>query len=92
KYRAIPESVPVETYDARVFLAGRETDPAKKVALLHPAVEGYLRFNAVTYPQVKLLAKEGASFIDIDVKEAQQVVARARAAAEELKAAAQSVG
>jgi tetratricopeptide (TPR) repeat protein len=92
KYRAIPESVPTETYDARVFLAGRESDPAKKVALLKPAVEGYLKFNAITYPRVKLLAKEGANFIDMDTAEAQQVVKRGRDAAEELKTASQSVG
>lgn len=92
QYRAIPESVPTETYDARVLLAANEPDAKKKVELLKPAVEGYLRFNAVTYPRVKLFAKEGGSFIDMDLNEANRIVTQARAAAEELKAAGQSVG
>lgn len=93
QFRAIPESVPTETYDARAFLASKETDPAKKIALLRPAVEGYLKFNAVTYPRVKLFAKEGGgSFIDTDLNEARRIITQGRAAANELKTAAQSVG
>jgi len=58
--RAIPESIPTETFKARSFLAGLETDPTKKVELLYPAIEGLARYMEITAPMVKRMTDAGA--------------------------------
>ncbi|MBX3114452.1 MAG: O-antigen ligase family protein [Fimbriimonadaceae bacterium] len=58
--RAIPEAIPTETFKARSFLAGLETDPAKKAELLFPAIEGLAQYMEITAPLVKRMTDAGA--------------------------------
>lgn len=58
--RAIPEIVPTETYEARVFLASRASLPAR-IALLRPAVDGYKRYMQTTVPYVLSVLKGDTS-------------------------------
>lgn len=60
--RSIPELVPVETFFAREYLAGFETEPAKKVELLQPALEGYDKYRTTTWPNVQRMAKSTPPF------------------------------
>ncbi|MBX3112692.1 MAG: O-antigen ligase family protein [Fimbriimonadaceae bacterium] len=62
--RAIPEIVPTETFEARVYLAGHTQDKAEKARLLGEATEGYKRFVATTVPGV--IATGNLGGIDID--------------------------
>lgn len=61
KLRALPQIVPTETFEARVFLADRERDPAAKAALLRPAMDGWLSFLRQTYPQIRAGAESGVA-------------------------------
>jgi tetratricopeptide (TPR) repeat protein len=57
--RAVPQIVPTETFEARVFLADLETDPNRQVALLRPAMDGWLAFLRSTYPQITAASAAG---------------------------------
>jgi len=59
RVRAIPEAIPTETFEARVFLASHETDPERKAILLVPAIEGFARYMEITAPQVKRMIDAG---------------------------------
>jgi tetratricopeptide (TPR) repeat protein len=48
KVRSIPEVVPLQTAQARVFLAGHTTDGTKKAELLQGAVDLYLKYAETT--------------------------------------------
>jgi tetratricopeptide (TPR) repeat protein len=61
--RAIPEVVPTETYEARIYLASLEKAPAKITDLLKPAVQGLIAYAATTVPMiVRFEAVGGAQF------------------------------
>lgn len=60
--RAIPEIVPTETYDARVFLAETAEDAADRVELYLAALQGYLSFTRVTFPSVIRMTDVDPSF------------------------------
>ncbi|MBS1715311.1 MAG: O-antigen ligase family protein [Armatimonadetes bacterium] len=87
--RAIPQLVPLETYDARVFLAKAESDPQIKAELLSEAVEGYATYFDRTVAFVKGLAlqakRSDVTFLGHDLAEAEGVAQRARKAAAEAK-------
>ncbi|MCW5937377.1 MAG: O-antigen ligase family protein [Fimbriimonadaceae bacterium] len=85
KTRAIPELVPLETYDARLFLAERESDPESKRRLLLDAAEGFARFAELTWPLVKrgTEAKVPGGFLGITEQIARDAVARGKDAAEQ---------
>jgi tetratricopeptide (TPR) repeat protein len=53
RVRAIPEIVPTETLAARLFLATREPDAARKIELLEPAVRGYVEYLDRTLPMIR---------------------------------------
>lgn len=58
KVRSLPELVPTETFEARIFLAERLTGQ-DRAAMLRPAVTGYRSFARQTVPQVLMFAKSG---------------------------------
>lgn len=60
--QSLPDLIPTETYRARFWLAGREEDADQKIALLQPAVNGYLNFLRRTVPLVKKFSEAGIDF------------------------------
>ncbi len=94
KVRAIPELVPLETDDARVFLAANTSSPSERAQLLRPAVEGYLRYFSATVPVIKRFASASPTggFLGHDMREVHDVANRARNAAQTLKAAYSQLG
>jgi putative inorganic carbon (HCO3(-)) transporter len=50
--RSLPELVPVETYEARAFLAARTADPTQRAALLEQALVGYQQYKTTTVPLI----------------------------------------
>jgi tetratricopeptide (TPR) repeat protein len=52
KVRSIPELVFTQTYEARILLA-RKMKGREKVAMLQPAIDGYLEYVARTVPSIK---------------------------------------
>lgn len=58
KIRSLPELVPTETFEARLFLAEKLLG-ADRASMLRPAAEGYASFAAQTVPQVAMFAKAG---------------------------------
>jgi hypothetical protein len=58
KIRALPQVIPTETYEARIFLAKSSPDRLK---LLREAVEGLLHFGKVTLPYHRQMQAGGAA-------------------------------
>ncbi|MDI9641663.1 O-antigen ligase family protein [Kamptonema cortianum] len=56
--RAIPEAVPTETYEARLFLA-KHAQKAEKIRLLEEAIEGFKRYAQQTKPMVERMTSGG---------------------------------
>jgi hypothetical protein len=56
KIRSIPEDIPTETYEARLYLAKTATN---KEAMLRPAVEGLLQFAKVSLPRTRAMNPDG---------------------------------
>lgn len=87
--RAIPELVPLETYDARLFLADASDDPAEKARLRSEAVQGYAVYFDRTVAFIKGLAAQAkradVTFLGHDLAEAKEVADRAKKAASEAK-------
>ena len=52
KIRAISEVVPLQTAEARTFLAGQERDPQKVAQLLQGAVDIYLQYAQISIPYI----------------------------------------
>ncbi|MBX3118821.1 MAG: O-antigen ligase family protein [Fimbriimonadaceae bacterium] len=50
--RAIPEDIPTETFEARLYLAKTESDPRKQIEYLSPAMEGFRRYIGNTLPNI----------------------------------------
>ncbi|HVT13562.1 MAG TPA: O-antigen ligase family protein [Fimbriimonadaceae bacterium] len=65
KIRSLPQVIPTETYEARIYLAKTSPD---KTRLLKEAVEGFLEFTRVTLPYARAMAGGGG----ISVQEAEQ--------------------
>lgn len=87
RLRALPEFIPTETFEARLFLAEHEVDAAAKCDLLRAAVEGYLRYAEITLPQIKRFEDAGMQAPGADtMAEAREKLARAAKAARELNA------
>ncbi|MCW5938859.1 MAG: O-antigen ligase family protein [Fimbriimonadaceae bacterium] len=60
KTRAIPELIPIQTYDARLILAKDEPDPLERARLLAEACRGFLSFVTVTGPQIERFSRANA--------------------------------
>jgi len=56
--RSLPELVPTETYQARVYLSSR-LQGKEKVDMLLPALAGYVAYASRTVPSVAMFAKQG---------------------------------
>jgi O-antigen ligase len=59
KTRAIPELIPTDTLEARLFLADHEADQAQKIKLLEEALLGFQKYFEITAPLVKRMTQEG---------------------------------
>ncbi len=57
--RAIPEMVPTETYEARLFIADRERDPVNRAKLLREAITGFNRYATTSVPLVIQMTDAG---------------------------------
>ncbi len=86
KTRAIPELIPTETLEARLFLAQQETDPAEKQKLLEEALVGFQKYFEITAPLVKRMTAAGAQEYGGERKEdVETKLAKAKAALAELQ-------
>ncbi|MCH8977982.1 MAG: O-antigen ligase family protein [Armatimonadetes bacterium] len=85
KVRALPEFVPTEPFQARLFLASEEEDDGERARLLRAAVEGYARYAAATIPRVLQMATVDRDFAGETVASATAKMAEAREAAVELE-------
>ena len=90
--RAIPESVPLETYDARIFLADSAADPKEQIELLREAVEGFLQYRRLTVPQIERFAKADLTFLGESLDDARAALDQGREAAQRLRALYGSAG
>lgn len=59
---SLGDLVSLETSEARLWLAKRESDPAKVVELLKPAVTSYREYLAKTVPLIKKMSKAGMTY------------------------------
>jgi O-antigen ligase len=81
--RALPQIIPTETYEARIYLAKTARD---KAPLLKKAVEGLQQFALVTVPYVRDMSKAGAGGVaGISLDEATSKVKIGIGAAHELR-------
>jgi tetratricopeptide (TPR) repeat protein len=91
RVRGVPELVPLETYDARVFLADHAPSHAEKIPLLKGAVEGYRSYFVRTVAYFRALIKQSKvqesefEFLGHNMAEVRDVVVRAKAAAKSLE-------
>lgn len=94
RIRAISEAVPVQTFEARLFLASQETSARRAVDWLRPAVEGFREYVKTTVPRViqHAEAAEGLPFAGETVESALQALESAREAAMRLRAAYRRLG
>lgn len=92
KVRSIPELVPTETYEARMFLAKQTASPAEKVKLLLPAVRGYVEFKRQTLYRINLYRQFGTDFGGVSLEQAKGIMANGRECASMLRDAAQLSG
>ena len=82
--RALPELVPTEPFDARVFLASQTDDLKEKLRLLEKAVDGYARYRATTVPLVIEFGSQGLDYAGETREDAEKKMQRARDACQEL--------
>lgn len=90
KIRSLPQIIPTETYEARIYLAKTSPD---KTTLLRQAVEGLLEFAQVTLPYSRAMGGAGISVQEAEEKTqlgldtAKQLEAQYRAAGDSKGAA-----
>lgn len=82
--RALPDFVPTEPYEARIYLAGRTSDPAERAKLLRAAVDGFLTYRTRTVPQVTAFSREGLDYLGENRETAGAKMAMARKACADL--------
>ncbi|HCE01315.1 MAG TPA: hypothetical protein DER07_09765, partial [Armatimonadetes bacterium] len=90
--RALPEIVPVETCEARLFLAERSTDPRKAVDWLEAALDLYRRYLETTVPRVEQAAAQGATLGGETAERARETMELAAKAARRLAQAYRALG
>lgn len=90
--RALPQLIPTETFWAREWLAGRETDVHKRIELLQGAVDGYLRYARTTLPQVRQADRTGVPIAGESLDQARLTLTRAREVALELASLYRALG
>ncbi|MCH8978941.1 MAG: hypothetical protein IH945_06825 [Armatimonadetes bacterium] len=92
KVRALPEFVPTEPFQARLFLASGEEDDAERARLLREAVVGYARYAARTIPMVLKMDAGGLPFAGETIASATAKMKVARDAALELEELYREIG
>ena len=94
RIRALPDMIPTETFDARLFLSARERDPRARAALLNAAVVGFERYLTHTWPSVKGASAEdpNASFGGETLAKATEKLKRGEQTARELAALYRTLG
>jgi O-antigen ligase len=90
--RSLPDLIPTQTRDARVFLASKETDAKAKIDLLKPALDGYREYAQRTVPLIVKMASAGEQGAYGSPKEAKAVLSRAIDASAELATACKAAG
>lgn len=90
--RAIPEVVPMQTYDAREYLAAATAEPTAKVELLRPAMDGYLAYARSTFPMAILDGETGVQRTDDTPDEARERLQRGIRLIRDLATAYRSTG
>jgi tetratricopeptide (TPR) repeat protein len=90
--RAIPELIPTEIAEARVFLADNMTDSDRRKDLYRSAVETYLSYLDKTLPQVKQIGDDMMGFAGETLRAAKAKMAQATSASEKLAALCQRLG
>ncbi len=92
--RAISEVVPVQSFEARIYLASLESDKHKVVNLLKPAVEGFIEYVRNTLPRVvqNASADAGGAFAGETVRSAQKAIDAGRLATQKLTNAYRALG
>ncbi len=55
--RSLPQLIPVETYEARAFIAAHTNDLNSRAQLLEQALAGYDQYRQVTVPLIKQMAQ-----------------------------------
>lgn len=90
--RSLSEVVPTETYEARRFLAEQTANPAEKMGLLRPALDGFREYAQLTVPAVIRFGASGASYAGESVPEAIAKMQSAREIAQELTALYRAAG
>lgn len=92
--RSLPDLVPVETAQARVYLAEVAKSPKEKTDLLQPAVDIYTNYLNLTWPQVDRNSKAdpNGGYADENRPEAIKKLEEGRAAADALATAYRATG
>lgn len=90
--RSLPELVPTETYEARVFLAKSARGSREAGALLTRAVEGFLEYVNLTLPRIKQQVAQGGDFGGETLERAGEKVQTGLLAAQELQRVAAALG
>jgi len=86
----LPELLPTETYEARLYLAKTERD---RVQLLREAVDGFLLFARTTLPYVREMDRGGVQALPgLGRNEAEQKVELGLDAAKQLEAVCRASG
>lgn len=62
RVRALPELIPTETYEARLLLADRTSDPVEAATLRAEALKGLAEYVRITGPRIKRMAAANQDF------------------------------
>ena len=89
---SLQDLVPLETAEARVWLAKRERDPKRAIDLLKPAVDSYDAYRRRTLPLVLVMSKANLPYAGQSKDEAMSAMEQGAEAAELLQKLAQSSG
>lgn len=92
RVRALPELVPTETLEARLFLAGVEPNIKRKAELLQQAVSGFTSYLTLTVPRVKKSHEAGFDLPGASLEDAQKAMKMASEAATTLARLYRSIG
>jgi hypothetical protein len=76
--------VPTEPFEARIYMASKEPEPSKRIEYLRGALDGYVRYKALTVPRVLAFDKEGLDYAGQSKGDADGHMSKARDVANEL--------
>jgi O-antigen ligase len=92
--RSLPEIVPVDTFKARLYLAGITKDVSKRVELLSGAVQGFLSYANSTAPTVRRALKDepNGNYAGESLQSVNETLRYGQQAAEQLALAQRAAG